>query len=349
GKFEEQLRDDMLRNKLKETVASGVSVSQAEVKDLYERTATHAKLTYVRILDHELAAKIVVDEPAIDEFLATSADQVTQAYERDKARLYSKPRKIGVHRLVMQKDKGGIGDADLRAKMDEIHKQAVEGADFEALVRRWSEDPTAETGGAAGLLAENIMEPQLASAALAVGAGKISEVIDTERSLILLSVDQIVDAAVTPIDVVKRDIARTLIAQQRATAQGGEQAEALLAAWKETGAAPTDLIASYGLALDQAGPFSPTESFVPGLGVVPALVKAVAELGGKGVLDGVYPIEGGRIVAAVTSWSGADPDRFEQLAPMIRAQLLQQKQKEVLTDWQQDLIASARVERLMRD
>ncbi|NOY26461.1 MAG: hypothetical protein GXP62_11365, partial [Oligoflexia bacterium] len=29
GKFEEQLRDDMLRNKLKETVASGVSVSQA--------------------------------------------------------------------------------------------------------------------------------------------------------------------------------------------------------------------------------------------------------------------------------------------------------------------------------
>lgn len=349
GKFEEQMREEMLRNKLREVVAAGVSVSEAEIKDLYERTSTQAQVTYVRLLDSELAQQIEVEDAAIDAFLATSADQVTAAYEKDKARLYSEPRKIAFHRILLRKEIAGVGETDLRARMDEIRQQAIAGADFEDLARRWSEDLTAETGGAAGVVAENVLEPRLASAALAAGAGNISEVIDTDRGLVLLSVDEIVEASETPLDEVKRDIASQLIRAQRATALGGERAEEILAAWKAGSAPPLQLLADYGLSTSLAGPFSPTESFVPGMGVAPALVQAVSDLGGQGVLDGVYPIEGGRVVGAVTDWSGADQARFEQIADLLRAQLLQQKQQEVLEQWQQDLVATARVERFLRN
>lgn len=348
GRFEEQIREEMLRNKLREVVVASVSVSEAEVRDLYERTATQAELRFVRLSDAELAAGLTVPEADVDAYLAASADKVSAAYEADKARLYSQPRRIGFHRILLRKEVAGVSDADLRARMDEIKAQATTGADFAELARRWSEDLSAENGGDAGLVPEPVMEPQLAAAALAAGAGKISDVIETDRGLVLLRVDQVLEASETPLDEVKRDIARNLIAKERAAALATERADKLLAAWKEAGAPPEAMIAELGLELRTSGRFSPQESFLPGIGVASTLAQAVSDKGGAGVLDGVYPVEGGRIVAEVSAWSGADAAQFEMLKDLVRVQLLQEKQQVVLEQWQQDLVSRARVERLMR-
>ena len=348
GRFEEEIREEMLRNKLREVVLGGVSVSEAEVRDLYERTATQAELRFVRLSDAELALQVAVSEADVDAFLAASADKVSAAYEADKARLYSQPRRIAFHRILLRKEVAGVVDVDLRARMDEIRTQAQGGADFAELARRWSEDLSAENGGDAGLVPEPVMEPQLAAAALAAGAGKLSDVIETERGLVLLQVDQVLEASETPLDEVKRDIARGLLAKERAAALATERADQVLAAWKTAGAPPTELLASLALELRTSGRFSPQESFVPGVGVAPALVQAVSDKGGAGVLDGVYPVEGGRVVAEVSAWSGADAAQFEQIKDLVRVQLLQEKQQVVLEQWQQDLVARAKVERLMK-
>jgi len=347
GRFEESIRDEMMRGKLREVVLSSVTVSDAEVRELYDRTATQATIDYVRLLDADIATTVKVDPDQITDLLAKHSDQVQAAYDADKARLYSQPRKISFHRLMLKKDFAGTSTEDLQARMDKIREEAVGGGDFEALARRWSEDLSAENGGQAGTVPEPVMEPQLASAALAAGAGQISQVIDLEQGLFLLKVDGITDATQVPLEDVKGDIARQLIARQEGSRLGGERAEALLTEWKATGSAPVDLIAQDHLELDHAGPFSPTDTMIPGVGVAPALVKAVGDQAKEGVLDGVFPVEGGRVVAAVSSWSAADPTRFEQIKELIRMQLIQQEQDEVLQQWQDDLVSRSHVERFL--
>lgn len=348
GKFEEQIRDELLRNKLREVVMSGVDVSSAEVRDLYDRTATQATLGFVRISESTIASAVAIDDAAVESFLATSASKVTAAYEADKARLYSQPRRISYRRIVLRKGVAEVDDATARGKLEAIRAEAQGGADFEGLVRRWSEDLSAATGGASGLMPENQMDPQIANAAIAAGAGGLSDIVETERAFILLQVQEIVDATETPLDEVKHEIARKLLSQAEAQRLAGEWAEEILAAWKSGGAAPEALLAERGLELQAAGPFSPTDSFLPGIGVAPALLQAVTDQAGPGLIDAVFPIEGGRILAEVTDWSSADEAQYARIEPMIRYQLLQEKQGEVLQQWQEGLVSRAKVERMLR-
>lgn len=348
GRFEESIRQELLRNKLREVVVASVDVSDAEVRDLYERTATQAELRFVRLADEQLAAGVEVGQDAIDAFLATEAAQVTAAYEADKARLYSQPRRISYQRLVLRKGVAGVDDLALRQKMEAIRAEAAAGADFDLLVQRWSEDLSAATGGRSGLMPEPQMDPQLANAAISAGAGGLSTVVENDRSLILLKVDQVVDASETPLDEVKGEIARQLIAKAEAQRLGGEWAEEILAAWKAAGAPPEELLAQRGLSVQRAGPFAPTDTFVPGLGIAPAVMQAVTDQAGPGLIDAVFPVEGGRVIAEISAWSGADEAQYTMLEPMIRYQLLQEKQQQVLEQWQVGLVAQARVERLMR-
>ncbi len=349
ARFEEQTREEMMRGKLREVVAAGVVVTTAEVRDLYNRSATQVELEFVRVQDSDIASRVIVEESEVDAFLAASADQVQAAYDADKARLYSQPRRIGLHRILMRKGHAGVADADVLARMEEVRAKAVAGEDFASLARTWSEDLTAEGGGDAGTVPEPTMEPRLASAAIAAGAGGISTVVETDNAFVLIRVDEILEAAVIPIDDVKRDIARQIISRSRAQEQATQLAASLLQAWTTEGQAPVALIEQSGLRLQTAGPFSPTESFIPGLGVAPALVQAVQQQASTGVLSAVFPVEGGRVVAAISAWSGADEGQFEAIAQLVRMQLLQQKQQEVIDQWQGQLVAGAKVEQLLRN
>ncbi len=347
GAFEEQIREEMLRNKLRDVVVAGVGVSDAEVRDLYDRTATQAELQYVRVLDKAIAATVEVSDADIDDFLAREAAQVTAAYEADKARLYSKPRRIRYSRILLRKGVAGVSDDDTRARMEQIRADAEGGADFGELARKWSEDLSAATGGKAGLMPEPQMDPALANAAITAGAGKLSGIVDTERGFVLLKVDEILAKEETPLDDVKRDIARELFARSKASSIGGEQAEQVLAAWKDAGAPPTDLLAELGLELQAAGPTAPTDIYLPGVGLAPDVSQAITDQAREGLIDAVFPIDGGRLVVGVSRWQGADEAQFEQLKEIIRYQVLQQKQQQVLQQWQQGLVAQARIERFM--
>lgn len=347
ARFEEQTRAEMMRGKLREVVASGVVVTTAEIRELYMQNATQAELRFVRIQDSEIARRVVVEDAEIDRLLAANADQVQAAYEQDKARLYNQPRRIGIHRILMRKGVEGIEDSKVQARMEELRGRIAAGEDFEALARAWSEDLTAESGGNAGTVPEPAMEPRLASAAIAAGPGGLSPVVETDNAFVILRVDEITEARLIPLDEVKRDIARTILARQKASSEAEALAARLLEDWKAQGQAPVEQLAALGLRLQDTGPFSPKDGFIPNLGMAPAVNQAVLAQGGTGLLGQVLPVEGGRVLAEVSGWTAADESRFEAIAEMVRMQLLQQKQQEVLDQWEGQLVAQARVERLL--
>jgi len=109
----------------------------------------------------EAAAAVAFDK-APDKFIA----RARELYLVNPAR-YAVPEKVrAAHILVLIKD--GNRDAAL-ARATEIRAKAVAGADFAALAREFSEDPTAaRNGGELGFFEAKAMDPAFASAAFAM-------------------------------------------------------------------------------------------------------------------------------------------------------------------------------------
>lgn len=106
---------------------------------------------------------------------------------------------------------------EAREKIDSIREQAVKGADFAALAREHSEDPSsAARGGALGKFGRGRMVKPFEEAAFSSAPGAISDVVETRFGYHIIKVDKKFPARSLPyeqvrmkaIDKLKRDRAR---------------------------------------------------------------------------------------------------------------------------------------------
>jgi peptidyl-prolyl cis-trans isomerase NIMA-interacting 1 len=100
----------------------------------------------------------------------------------------TQPAEISARHLLVSYKGGlraspGIGrsKAEARARAEEAQKRAVEGEDFVALVKQYSDEPgAAERGGDLGKFERSSMVPAFANAAFALKVGEISAVVETQ-------------------------------------------------------------------------------------------------------------------------------------------------------------------------
>lgn len=76
--------------------------------------------------------------------------------------------------------------AEARAVIDDLVLQLGAGAVFEELAQAHSDDPSAARGGALGALRPGVLLPELETAALALGPGQVSSVVETPLGFHLL-------------------------------------------------------------------------------------------------------------------------------------------------------------------
>lgn len=347
SRYEEQLRRAMTIFKLQQTVSQLVHISDAEVEREYRARTTQVDVQYVRVPEAALLDLVPVDEAAIDARLAADEAKIKAQYEADKERVWSQPRKAQVAGILLRGDIAGTTPEALRARADQIRAEALktDAAGFAALATTWSEDLTAASGGNLGLMSEPQMDPQMARGVFATAAGQISEVVQTGRGLWVLRVESSQEAVVTSYDDAKRSIARALVAQEGVSKFAQEYAEKILAGWKAAGAPPADLLDPQELRTRNTGPMPPASFEVAELGPSPGLSAAVRAVTAPGPIDGVFPAEGGWVVAAVTSYTAPDMAAFETQREGIRLRLTVQQQQEVVQLWQKDLESRVQVTR----
>jgi peptidyl-prolyl cis-trans isomerase D len=111
--FEEQVRDSLSAEKLRAFITAGVTVSEAEVLQEYQRNNTKFDLSYVLISPAELAKGITPTDQDLQEYF----DKNKQAYY-----INSPQKKIKYVFLNTSKvgEKLTISDADLRAEYDKL-------------------------------------------------------------------------------------------------------------------------------------------------------------------------------------------------------------------------------------
>jgi peptidyl-prolyl cis-trans isomerase SurA len=93
-----------------------------------------------------------------------------------------------------------------RAKAAEVRKMALDGKDFGALAKQFSEGPGADKGGEIGTFARGEMDPALEEVAFSLKRREVSEPVKTMAGFHLLRVESEEGASHKPLDQVRDEI-----------------------------------------------------------------------------------------------------------------------------------------------
>ena len=137
-------------------------------------------LSIDQLRQREVARRIVVTEREIDNQLAASGSATEQARADTDSKGTDKPvnKKLvsETHaRHILIRPSVVMDDAKIRATMTRVRNELGGGADFAALAKQYSNDPTADQGGDLGWLPRGAAVPEFEQVMDALAPGQISE------------------------------------------------------------------------------------------------------------------------------------------------------------------------------
>jgi len=256
GAFEDEVRQDILRQRLQALVTDGVGVSDGELEERYRFDHEKANLAFVRNAAADLAATITLSDEELQKYLDGHADpyrvparvraryvayrpadflsqvevkddEVAEYYALHKDDKFTEPEQVRARHILVKTaaDAGADAKAAARKKAEELLAKVKAGADFAALAKERSEDAgSAANGGDLGLFTRGRMTPAFEEAAFALQGGGLSDVVETPFGFHVIKVEEHRPGGAKPLEAVHDEIADSL-KQQRSLALARKQAE----------------------------------------------------------------------------------------------------------------------------
>lgn len=174
----------------------------------YDRDPLQARqieLQIDKLLAQAWLKKIEADAAAaVDADAARYEARAREIYLTQPAR-FSGPARVRASHILVRADGN---DAAAREKAAELRQKAAGGADFAALAREFSNDPTAKTnGGDLGFFTAEQMDPAFSAAAFALaGPGALSEPVRSRFGWHVIRLHERKPAALRPFDEAKAEI-----------------------------------------------------------------------------------------------------------------------------------------------
>jgi peptidyl-prolyl cis-trans isomerase D len=200
-------------------------------------------------------------------------------------------------------------------------------------------------------------EPTLANAAFALEPGKVTEPIETKFGIHLVKVEEKKPAQDKKLEEVQDEIATTLFKKDKtkdvaraeadkalAALKGGKTLQALYPPEKEGQPALLRFETETRPEAVQTDTFNAASTNVPHLGPAPDLLTAVFAAKAPGVLDQVFSVGEGFIVAQVSERQLPDDAKFAEKKEELRKQAQQAKEYEVADSFVKALRKSGKVE-----
>jgi len=340
--FEESLREDLLRQKLRSLVYTGASISEPALREAWVDSETRVDLTYVRVRPSAFAQHVEITPEEREAWLAENAALVEETYKRDFERLYNHPEQVRLRmiRLAATTDEA----PNVLPKLNELRARIEAGADFGELAKEWSEDPSAVDGGDLGLRPIRQLAAEARTAIEALQPGQVSRVVSTDRDLRLYLLEERVEPTQDPLESVRDQIADQLIRSERGPALAAAFAdEELLPRWKETGEVPRELVEAKGLSVMTTGPVAAVSDGSP-FGPPPEMMRDARYAKAGEVLPEIYEVDGILWIGQLTERTEADMALYEQRRDEIREGVLAQRRMAFFQGWVDDLEARATIE-----
>ena len=166
-------------------------------------------MTIERMLEAEIASKIIVTGEEVEEFYAA----FPQYFET--------PESVTASHIIVTvgPEESDEAKEKAREKIKAIREEIVRGADFAVVAREKSEGPSASSGGSLGRFTRGQMVASFEEAAFALAPGELSDIVVTEYGYHIILLEEKLPAGTMEIDQVSAEIQEYLrsVAAQKAT------------------------------------------------------------------------------------------------------------------------------------
>jgi len=368
--FEDNVAKEIMISKLQALIAGSASVSDAAIRQEFEKQNTKVKFEYAVLKEddikkglhptsEELKAfydshqknyansipeKRKIKYAMLDTAKIASGVQVThdelQAYYNQHRDQYRIAEQAKVSHILIKTplpgpdgtvDEKGVAEAQKRA--GDLLKQLKGGANFEDLAKKYSEDPgSAKEGGSLGWIGKGRTVPEFEKAAFSLPKGQISDLVKSSYGFHIIRVDDRQDAHMKMLDEVKGEI-EPILKQQKAQQIAQKQTEDLLQDAKAKGLDAA--AAAKGVPVVTSDFFS-RKDLVPGLGPAPQFMDAVFTSAEKSTAEMAATSQG----FAVFQLLGVKPQStpsFDEIRSRVEEEFKNERANVLLTQKTQEL------------
>ena len=263
--FEQNVKTDILLNKVRDLITGSVLVSDAEVHKEFEKQNTKVKFEYAVLRRDDLLKQIhpseselkayfegnkgnytnsipekrklryaLIDFTKVESQVAVTQEDL-QSYFNQHRDEFRVPEQVNIRQIVIKSPLPGAdgkvdpkGQEEARNKAEDVLKQLKSGAKFEELAKKYSEDPSKANGGFVGWIQRGrFPSPDVEKAAFSISKGGNSDVINAGYAFVILHIDDKQQAHVKSLDEVKAQI-EPVLRQQKASRAAENEANTLL-------------------------------------------------------------------------------------------------------------------------
>lgn len=348
AQFEEEFRRSLMAEKLLESVAGWITVSDAEVEDAYRRTHERARLDLaiftpdqfragINPTDAEVNAEytanpdafrveekrrvryIALDAPTLRTTVSVTPQEVEQRY-RDNAPMFSTPEQTRASHILFSTQ--GKDEAEVRTLAEEVLARVKKGEDFAALARQYSDDGSKEMGGDLDFFVRGAMVPPFDEAAWNLQPGQTTdELVKTDFGFHIIRVTDRRPATTRTLEQVRTQL-EDQIRNEKARAEAQRLSEQLASQIK----APADLDAvakQHNLTVRDSGLFARSEA-ISGLGVEPVVAAEAFRLEQDQVSGALSTMQGFAFIA-LAEIQPAHVPAFDVVRDQVRTAVIQKK------------------------
>jgi peptidyl-prolyl cis-trans isomerase D len=354
SEFEDNMRRGLAVEKLRASLTDWLSVPDSELEQEYRRRNDKVKLavvsfpadsfrTQVSASDAEVASYfdahkndfripekrkiryLLIDIDAMRAKVTVPAGDIDREYNNNLEQ-YSTPEQVRASHILLKTE--GKDEAAVKAKAEELLKQARAGADFADLARKNSEDEaSAKNGGDLDYFGKGRMVPEFDAAVFSMQPGQISDLVKTQYGYHIIKLVDKKAATTRPLAEVRQQL-NDQLAYQRAQAQAADLAQNLEKQIKK----PSDLDSaakSQGLAVQESGFFARDEPIL-GLGPAPEAANKAFDMKPNDVAG---PLRASRGFVFETLVAKQDPRdaKLDEVKDRVREEVIKQKARNAST------------------
>jgi peptidyl-prolyl cis-trans isomerase D len=352
AEFENGIRRSLTVEKLRSLLSGWLSIPDNELEQEYRRRNDKVKLavvsfttdsfrTQANATDAEVASYfdahkpdftipekrkiryLLVDIDALRAKVVVPAADIERAYN-DGIDQYTTAEQVRASHILLKTE--GKDDATVKAKAEDVLKQAKAGADFAELAKKYSEDEgSGKNGGDLDYFGRGRMVPEFDQVAFALQPGQMSDLVKTQFGYhIIKLVDKKPGTTRTLADV--RQQLTDQVSYERAQAQAADLAQNLEQQIRKP--ADLDKVAkAQGVAVQESGFFARDEPIL-GLGPSPEASSRAFDMKQGDVSGSVRTSRG---FAFLTLVGKQDPyvPKLEEVKTRVRDEVIKQKARDM--------------------
>jgi peptidyl-prolyl cis-trans isomerase D len=375
--FEQTIKSDILLDKFRNVVTGSALVSDAEVRQEFEKQNVKIKFDYAVLRKDDLLKQIQPGEVELKAFyehnkatynnaipekrklryvvletakiaagIVVSREDLQAYYDQHKED-YRVPEQVSVSHILIKAplpgpdgkvDPKGLDEA--RKKADDVLRQVKAGGNFADLAKKYSEDPgSGKNGGSLGFIGRGRTVPEFEKAAFSLAKGSTSDLVQSSYGFHILRVDDKQAAHVKSLDEVKEQIEESL-KQQKAAQAVSSQVTSLLGLARSAGLEKA--AAGKGLSL-VATDFVGRTDTLPGIGNSPQFASAVFGQAEKAPPDQVGLPQGYAVFEVVAIQPASTPG-FEEIRSRVENEFKNERVQALLAQKAQELSDRAKAE-----